>query len=103
MRVHNPVSPKSQLLRHGDEASARGRFGVGRNGVLQIAEHDVDLMHQLGHLRAHFLDMRRHEMDHALELQRQFAQRRRRPDREGFEEIARQFHRIDPAVLDRRR
>src|SRR4029077_6670814 len=39
-----------------------------------------------------FLDMRRHEMDHALELERQFAQRRRRPDGEGFEEIARQFH-----------
>ena len=80
---------------------ACGRFGVGGNGVLEIAEHHVDLMHQLGHPRAHLLDMRRHEMDHALELQRQFAQRRRRPDREGFKEIARQFHRGDPAAPDR--
>ena len=88
-------------LGHGDEAISCGRFGVRRNRVLQIAEHHVDLMHQLGHPRAHFLDMRRHEMDHALELERQFAQRRRRPDREGFEEIARQFHADDPAAPDR--
>ena len=88
-------------LGHGDEAVARGRFGVRRNGILEIAEHHVDLMHQLGHPRAHFLDMRRHEMDHALEPQRQVAQRRRRPDRERLEEIARQFHRTIPQLLDR--
>ena len=83
---------KIATLGHGDEAVACGRFGVGGNGVFEIAEHHVDLMHQLGHPRAHFLDMRRHEMDHALEPQRQVAQRRRRPDRERLEEIARQFH-----------
>ena len=89
---------KIATLGHGDEAVARCRFGVGRNGVLEIAEHHIDLMHQLGHPRAHFLDMRRHEMDHALEPQRQFAQRRRRPDRERLEEIARQFHRTIPQL-----
>ena len=92
MRVHNPVSPKSQAFRHGDEARARRLLGVGRNGVFEIAEHDVDLGDQLRHFGAHLLDMRRHEMNHALEPQRQFAQRRRRADRQRFEKIARQFH-----------
>ena len=30
-------------LRHGDEARARRLLGVGRDGVFEIAEHDVDL------------------------------------------------------------
>jgi hypothetical protein len=79
-------------LGHGDETRACCRFGVGGNGVLEIAEHHVDLMHEFRHPRAHLLDMRRHEMNHALQPQRQVAQRRRRPDGEGFKEIARQFH-----------
>ena len=89
MRVHNPVSPKSHDLRHGDETLSRGFLGVGGNGVLEIAEHDVDLSDELGDFGAHFLDMRRHEMDHPLEPQRQFAQRHWRADRERLEEIAR--------------
>ena len=92
MRVHNPVSPKSQDFAIAMKPGARRLLGVGRNGVLEIAEHDVDLRHQLRHFGAHFLDMRRHEMDHALEPQRQLAQRRRRADRQWLEEIARQFH-----------
>jgi hypothetical protein len=35
-------------------------------------------------------------MDHALELERQLAQRRRRPDREWLEEIAWQLHAMIP-------
>ena len=87
---------KIATLGHGDEAISCGRFRVRWNRILQIAEHHVDLMHQFGHPRPHFLDMRRHEMDHALQPQRQVAQRRRRPDRQGFEEIARQFHATIP-------
>ena len=52
MRVHRPVAPKSIALRHRDEALARGLLGVGRDRVLEIAEHDVDLPDQLGNLGA---------------------------------------------------
>ena len=47
IRVHSPVAPKSTALRHGDEARARRLLGVGRDRVLEIAEHHVDLPHQL--------------------------------------------------------
>jgi len=60
-------------LRHFDEAVSCGLLSVGRDRILQIAEHDVDLRHQLRHFGAHFRDMRRHEMNHALEPQRQIA------------------------------
>ena len=53
-------------LRHGDEAISCGHLGVGRNGILQIAEHHVDLGDQFRHFGADFLDMRRHEVDHPL-------------------------------------
>jgi hypothetical protein len=36
--------------------------------------------------------MRRHEVDHALQPDRQFAQRRRRSDRKRLEKVARQLH-----------
>ena len=79
-------------LGHGDEALARRLLGVGRDRVLQIAEHHVDLPGELRHLGGDLLDMRRHEMDHALELDRQLAQRRRRADRQRLIEWARQLH-----------
>ena len=79
-------------LRQRDESGARRELGVGRHCVLEIAEHDVDLRDQLGDLGPHLLDMRRHEMDHAFELDRQLAQRRRRADRQRLVEIARQLH-----------
>ena len=79
-------------LRHGDEAGARRLLGVGRNRVLEVAEHHVDLRDQLRHLGAYLLDVRRHEVDHALQLDRQLAQRRRRADRERLEEVARELH-----------
>ena len=79
-------------LGHGDEARARRLLGVGRDGVLEIAEHHVDLPDQLRHLGGDLFDMRRHEMDHALEPDRQFAQRRGRADRERLKERARQLH-----------
>ena len=48
---------------------------------------------ELRHLCAQLLDMRRHEMDHALEPDRQFAQGGRRADRKRLEELARKLHR----------
>ena len=92
MRVHSPVAPKSVAFAISMKPRARRLLGVGRNGVLEIAEHDVDLPHEFRHLGAHLLDVRRHEMDHALEPHRQFAQRRRRADGERLKELARQLH-----------
>ena len=79
-------------LGHGDEAVARRLLGVDWNGVFQIAQHHVDLGHQLGDLGADLLHVRRHEMDHALEPHRQFAQRGGRADGERLEELAGKFH-----------
>ena len=79
-------------LGHGDEARARRLLGVGRDRVLEIAEHHVDLPDQLRHLGGDLLDVRRHEMDHALEPDRQLAQRRGRADRKRLKELARQLH-----------
>ena len=79
-------------LGHGDEALARGLLGVGGNGVLEIAEHHVDLPDELRNLGGDLFHMRRHEMDHALEPHRQFAQRRGRADRKRLKERTRQLH-----------
>ena len=92
MRVHRPVAPKSVALAMAMKPCARRLLGVGRNGVLEIAEHHVDLPDQLRHLGGDLLDVRRHEMDHALEPDRQLAQRRRRADRQRLKELARQLH-----------
>ncbi len=79
-------------LRHRDQAVARGGLGFDRDRVLEIAEHDVDLPSQLAGLGAHLFDVRRHEMDHALEPRRQFPVRTRRADRQRLEDLARGFH-----------
>ena len=49
-----PQSGRAEIdrLGHGDEAAARGLLGVGRDRVLEVAEHDVDLAQQLRHLGA---------------------------------------------------
>jgi hypothetical protein len=78
--------------RHLDETRARRRLGVDRDRVFKIAEHHVDLPDEVRHLRAHLLDVRRHEMDHALEPHRQFAQRVRRADCEWGVEGAGVLH-----------
>ena len=43
-------------LAHGDEALARGLLGVDGDGVLEIAEHHVDLPGEFRHLGAHLFD-----------------------------------------------
>ena len=93
IRVHSPVVPKSLAFGHLDEAAPRRLLGIGGNGVLEIAEHHVDLADQVRHLLAYLGDVRRHEMDHALQPHRQFAQRRRRADRQRLEELTRKLHR----------
>jgi len=72
---HRPVAPNSLALAMVDENGARHLLGVGGDGVSEIAEHDVDLRDQLRHLGAQLLEMRRHEMDHALELDRELGER----------------------------
>ncbi len=79
--------------RHGDEALARRRLRFDRDRVLEVAEHDVDLRGQLADLGAQLVDVRRHEMDHALDARGRFAQRLRRADRQGFVKLARNSHR----------
>ena len=43
MRVHSPVAPNSIALAMAMKPLARRLLGVGGNGVLEIAEHHVDL------------------------------------------------------------
>ena len=64
-------------------------FCIGRDGVLEVAEHDVDLAGDVLDLRADLLVVRRHEMDHALEPHRQRAIGLRRADGEGGIELLR--------------
>ena len=85
-------------LGHLDEACARRLLGVGRDRVLEIAEHHVDLRDQLRHLGAQLLDLRRHEMDHALELDRQLAQRHGAPIASGLKKLRGSFMGVPIAV-----
>ena len=87
-----PGGAEVDRLGHGDEAFAGGLLGVGRDGVLEIAEHHVDLPDQLRHLGGDLLVVRRHEMNHALELDRKLAQRLRCADGERLEERAGKLH-----------
>ena len=90
----HPEAGRAEIdgLRHRDEALARRFLGLDRNRILEIAEHDVDLRGEFADLGAHLLVVRRHEMDHALQPRRQFAERRRRADGERLEKFPRRFH-----------
>ena len=83
-------------LGHLDEALASGFLGIGGNRVLQIAENHVHLLGDIRHLGAHLLQVRRHEMDHALKPHRQLAIWCGRADGERLEELARQLHESPP-------
>ena len=67
----------------------RRLLGFDRDRILEIAEHDINLSGELADLGADLLQMRRHEMDHPLQPQRQFEEGLRRADRERAEELAR--------------
>ncbi len=63
---------------HGDEALPCRDLGVGRDGVLEIAEHDVHLGDQIADAGADLLVVRRDEMHHALQPHGQLAEGGRR-------------------------
>ena len=92
IRVHSPVDPKSTVIRHFDKSFARGLLRVDGNGVFQIAEHHVDLPHELRHFGPHLLVVRRNEMDHPLQPDWQLAQRRRRANGKRGKELSWQLH-----------
>ncbi len=94
-RIHaRPQAGRAEVgrLGHLDEAGASGFLGVGRDCVLEIAEHDVDLFDEIRHFGAEFFEMRRHEMNHPLDLGGRFAQRRRGADGERTVELIGKFH-----------
>ena len=71
MRVHRPVAPKSVSRAMAMKPLARRLLLVGGDGVLEVAQHDVDLSGDVLDLGADLLVVRRHEVDHALEPHRQ--------------------------------
>ena len=73
MRVQRPVVPKSFSRAMAMKPGARRFLLVRGDGVLEIAEHDVDLSRDVLDLGADFLVVRRYEVDHALEPYRQRA------------------------------
>ena len=85
MRVHSPVWPKSCALAMSMKPLPRRRLGVGGDGVLEVAEHDVDLADQVAEPGADLLVVRRHEVDHALEPHGQLPEGLRRADGERRE------------------
>ena len=91
--------PEIDLLRHLDEAFARGLLGLDRNGVFQIAEHHVDLPHKLRHLGAHlFVDAAARNGSCApagpATRAKAPARRRRAGQRTGVEASWRSFHKV---------
>ena len=70
-----------------DQAFACGELAVDRHGVLEVAEQDVDRRCDVGHLGDHLLVREVEEVDHPRGLERDLAQRLRRVDREGLEEV----------------
>ena len=68
MRVQTPVDAEIVVAHHLDEAFAGVLLLIERHRVLEIAEDDVDLGGEILDLGADLFVMRRHEMDHALEL-----------------------------------
>ena len=70
-----PQAGRSEVVvaRHGNETGPRRLFLIGGNGVLEVAEHDVDLAGDVLDFRANLFVVRGHEMNHALEPHRQHA------------------------------
>ena len=92
-RVHPRPQTRAEFLPvdhagHLDGAGAGLDLGVGGDGVFEVGEDDVDLGGHVRRLGADLLVMAGHEMNHALQLDRQLAQRLRRADGERLEELA---------------
>ena len=76
------------LPAHLDQPRARGLLLFQRHGVLEVAEQDVDLGRDVGHLRDHLLVREVQEVDHPGGLEGDLARRLGGVDREGLEEVA---------------
>ena len=89
-----PQARRAEIIgeRHGDEAGARRGLGLDRHGVFEIAEHDIDLAREVADLGAHLFVVGRDEINHPLDLDRQFAVGRRRADGERLVKFAWRFH-----------
>ena len=74
-----------ELAGHGDEAGAGLLLLGGRDRVLEVAEHDVDLLDGVLELGADLLVVRRHEVDHALDTHGKLAVGLGSADGEGGE------------------
>ena len=74
------------LLRDVDEATAGGILVLGLDGVLEVAEDDVDLGRDVGHLGRHLLVARVEEVDHAARPERDVRGRRRGSDGQRTQE-----------------
>ena len=73
--------------RHLDETAPRRFLVLRRDRVFEISANHVHLLHQLGDLGADLLDLRRHEMDHALKTHGLFDKRSRSARCESLEEL----------------
>ncbi len=80
---------------HLDKTGPGGFFGVGGNGVLQIAQQHIHLPHHIRDLGAHLFHMRREKVNHTLQRHRNFPIRLRRPDGQWFEKIFWRFSHFD--------
>ncbi len=70
-----------------DEPLAGGLLVLGLDGVLEVAEEDVDGADEVGDLGRHLGVARVEEMDHPAGPRRHLPDRRGRPDGEGAEEV----------------
>ena len=93
MRVHSPVAPKSTAFAISINPLRAASLASTGMASSRLPSTTSTCRTRSGHLGAHFLVVRRHEMNHALEPHRQFAQRRGRADGERSKELAWQLHR----------
>ena len=74
-----------------DHAGAGRLFGIGWNGILEIAQDHVTCIGHAGHLGAHLVQLRRHRLGQPLAPPRQVSHRLRGACGEGLKELARRF------------
>ena len=87
-RVHSAVSPRSISRPTLISPARAASLLFERHGVLEVAEQDVDLRRDVGHLRDHFLVGEVQEVDHPGRLEGDLARRLGGVDGEGLEEVA---------------
>jgi hypothetical protein len=87
-----PGRAEINRLSHFNEAVPCRALGVRRDCVLKITQHHVDLADKFRDFRAHFVDVRRHKMDHALEPAGEFSPGLGGPDCQWSIEVACKLH-----------